>query len=134
MGAWSTSITGNDTAQDLRTEYTCAFYYYKDISEAVQMIDGYVASIGINETDPEEYCDYVYSLADFMWKKGILTDEIRDRALKMIDFVFGLEIWEESGHRILKARQKSLEKFRTQIISPMCAPQKIKLNINAKGL
>ncbi len=134
MGAWSTSITGNDTAQDLRAEYTCAFYYYKDISEAVQKIEGYVTSIGINETDPEEYCDYVYSLADFMWKKGILTDEIRDRALKMIDSGFGLEIWEESGVRILKARQKALEKFRTQITSPMCAPQKIKLNINAKEI
>ncbi len=76
VGAWSTSITGNDTAQDLRAEYACAFYYYKDVSEAVQKIEEYVASYGINESDPEEYCDYVYSLADFMWKKGILMMRI----------------------------------------------------------
>ena len=56
MGAWNASINGNDTAQDLRAEYACAFYYYKDVSEAVQKIEEYVASYGINESDPEEYC------------------------------------------------------------------------------
>lgn len=25
MGTWSAGITGNDTAMDLRSEYTCAF-------------------------------------------------------------------------------------------------------------
>lgn len=129
MGAWSTSITGNDTAQDLRAEYACAFYYYKDVSEAVQKIEEYVASYGINESDPEEYCDYVYSLADFMWKKGILTEDVRNRALEMIDSDFGLEIWEESGEKILQKRKAVLEKFRKQLISPMGDRKKIRPNV-----
>lgn len=28
MGAWSASVTGNDTAADLKDEYTCAFFRY----------------------------------------------------------------------------------------------------------
>lgn len=35
MGAWSTSITGNDTVMDLRSEYTAAFYAY-DVPEALE--------------------------------------------------------------------------------------------------
>ena len=31
MGAWSTSITGNDTAQDLKSEYQAAFYYMEPL-------------------------------------------------------------------------------------------------------
>lgn len=59
MGTWSASITGNDTAMDLRSEYTCAFYYY-GTDEAVKKIDEYVRNNICDESDPEEWCDYVY--------------------------------------------------------------------------
>ena len=129
MGTWSTSITGNDTAQDLKMEYTCAFFYYKDVDEAVRRIEEYAALLGIDESDAEEYCNYVYSLADFMWRKGILTDDIRDRAIRMIDEGFGLEIWEEEGTKLLKKRKDVLDKFRRQLISPMGARKKIRPNV-----
>lgn len=124
MGAWSVSVTGNDTASDLRQEYTCAFYYYS-VEEALKKIDEYVRSM-FDESDEVEWCNYIYSLADFMWKKGILTDEVKQEALDMIDSNFGLELWEESGKKILQSRKKALEKFRTQLISPMGKPKKIK--------
>ena len=123
------SINGNDTAQDLKQEYTCAFFYYSDVEEAVQKIEDYAASQRIDKSDPEEYCDYVYSLADFMWKKGILTDEIRDRALRMIDTEFGLEIWEESGEKMLQSRKAALVKFRKQLLSPMGERKRIRPNV-----
>lgn len=42
MGAWDVGITANDTAMDLRSEYTCAFYYYKDdIETALKKLDDY---------------------------------------------------------------------------------------------
>ena len=108
MGAWSTSITGNDTASDLRMEYAAAFYKY-DVEEALQKIDSYVRSEMFDESDPEEWCDYFYSLAHFMWKKGILTDAVRDKAVEMIDSDFGLELWAESGEKTLNSRKKKLE-------------------------
>lgn len=132
MGAWSTSVTGNDTAADLKDEYTCAFFRYP-AEEALQKIESYVCGM-FDESDPEEWCAYVYSLADFMWKKGILTDEIRDRALNMIDSGFGLEIWAESGEKTLNARKKALEKFRAEITSPMGKPKKIKPNIRTEDI
>ena len=53
MGAWNASINGNDTAQDLKQEYTCAFFYYSDVEEAVRKIVEYAASQQIDESDPE---------------------------------------------------------------------------------
>ena len=127
MGSWGAGISGNDTAMDLRTEYQAAFYYF-DVETALEKIDGYVRKEGFEESDEGEWCDYYYSLADFMWKKGILTDGVRDRAIEMIDSGFGLDIWEETGKAALKERKKVLEKFREKLCTPQPAKKKIKID------
>jgi len=127
MGTWSVSITGNDTAADLRSEYQAAFYH-NDVDLALSKIDAYVRKNGFDESYEEEWCDYYYSLADFMWSKGILTDVVRSEALRLIDSGFGLAIWEEAGTKTLEARKKALQKFRDKITSPQ--PQKKKITIN----
>lgn len=128
MGAWSTSITGSDTARDLISEYSAVFFKY-GVEEAVQRIDHYVRVHICDETDEEEWCDYFYSLADFMWKKGVLTEEIRQRAIRMIDSGFGLGLWAEEGPKTLASRQKKLTEFREKLLSPMPPRKKIKPNV-----
>lgn len=113
---------------DLMKEYTSAFYYY-DLPDALAKIEDYVRADGINEKDEGEWCNYVYSLTDFMWKKGILTDHILNRTLNMIDSGFGLNAWAEAGTTMLKARQKALEKFRTKITSQQPPRKKIKPDV-----
>lgn len=124
MGSWSTSITGNDSAQDLKYEYTAAFYAY-DVPEALEKLEAF-ARAEIDQNEENEWCNYVYSLADFMWRKGILTDAVKQRALDMIDTGFGLDIWEEQGKSALNARKKALQKFRDKITSPQPAKKKIR--------
>lgn len=133
MGAWSVSITGNDTAQDLYSEYTAAFYRY-DVEEALIRIDRYVRQEMFDETDAEEWCNYYYSLADFMWKKGILTPEVRNRAVEMIDSGFGLELWEEAGAKTLTARQKALSALKEKLLSPLPPKKKIKPNAHLERI
>lgn len=128
MGAWSTSITGNDTAQDLRSEYTAAFYKY-DVPEALARIDAYVRTNMFDETDPEEWCNYMYSLADFMWKKGILTESVRQQVIAMIEGDFGLELWAEAGQKTLDSRKKKLAEFQEKLLSPQPPKKKIKPNV-----
>lgn len=65
MGTWGFSVTGNDTAQDLLSEYQAAFFY-NDPETAVKKIDNYVRENICDETDEEEWCNYFYSLADYM--------------------------------------------------------------------
>ncbi len=133
MGSWNTSITGNDTAQDLRSEYTVAFFHY-DVAEALQKIDAFVRTEGFDESDEEEWCSYYYSLADFMWKKGILIDEVRDKAIGMIDSGFGLGLWAEAGEKVLASRKKKLEEFRTKLLSPQPSKKKIKPNVHLETI
>ena len=132
MGAWSTSINGNDTAEDLKQEYTVAFWKF-EVPEALQLLDEYVRQ-DFDESDPEEWVNYYYSLADFMWKKGILTDEVRDKAVAMIDSGFGLDIWEEAGEKTLQSRKKVLAEFREKLLSPQPPKKKIKPDIHAERI
>ncbi|MBQ8861480.1 MAG: hypothetical protein IJ021_01925 [Clostridia bacterium] len=128
MGAWSVSVTGNDTAQDLKSEYQAAFFY-NDVETALEKIERYVRAEMCDESDEEEWCNYIYSLADFMWKKGILTDAVRDRAIAMIDSGFGLDIWADEGEKMLAKRKKALAEFKDKLLSPQPEKKKIKVDL-----
>ncbi len=132
MGTWGAGITSNDTAQDLLDEYKAAFYSY-DVDTAVKKIDDYVRTM-FDESDEEEFAAYYYSLAEFMWKKGILTDKIREHAVKMVDSEFGMGLWTAEGSSAEKERRKVLAKFRNTITSPQCAPKKIKIDYNMNDI
>lgn len=133
MGTWNTNITGNDTAKDLYIEYSAAFYKY-DVEEALEKIDFYIRTEMFDESDQEEWCNYIYSLADYMWKKGILTDSIRNKAIEMIDGGFGLDLWEEAGQKILNSRKQKLTEFKDKILSPQPKKKKIKPNVHTERI
>ena len=133
MGTWSVSVTGNDTAHDLKKEYQAAFFC-NDVEKALEKIEKYVRAEMCNESDEEEWCNYVYSLADFMWQKGILTDAVRDRAVAMIDSGYGLDIWAEEGEKMLAKRKKALAEFREKLLSPQPEKKKIKINLYLKPI
>lgn len=128
MGTWNTSITGNDTSKDLYTEYSAAFYKY-DVEEALKRIDLYIRSEMFDETDEEEWCNYYYSLADFMWKKGILTEAVKAKVIEMIDSGFGLELWAEAGQKTLNSRKQKLAEFKEKLLSPQPQKKKIKPSV-----
>lgn len=132
MGTWNASINGNDTAQDLKSEYQAAFFY-NDVETALAKIDAYVRSM-FDESDEEEWSCYYYSLAEFMWKHGILTEDVRTRTIDMIDFGFGLEIWELEGTSTLNKRKKVLAEFREKLLSPQPPKKKIHFNLHRKPI
>lgn len=132
MATWSESIGGNDTAQNLLPEYQAAFFY-NDVKTALAKIDAYVRR-DFDETDREEWSAYSYSLAEFMWKHGILTDAVRDRAVEMIDTGFGLDIWEAEGKSALNRRKKILAQLREKLLSPQPPKKKIRFNLHTKPI
>lgn len=132
MGAWSESIYGNDTAQDLKQEYQAVFSR-NDVETALEKIDAYVRA-DFDETDEEEWASYIYSLADFMWKHGILTEQVRDRAVEMIDSDFGMDIWAEEGKAVLNRRRKVLAALREKLLSPQPPKKKVRLDIHPKPI
>lgn len=132
MGTWNASINGSDTAQDLKSEYQAAFFY-NDVETALAKIDAYVRR-DFDESDEEEWASYYYSLADFMWKHGILTGKVRNRAVEMIDSGFGLDIWAIEGNSVLNKRKKVLAQFREKLLSPQPPKKKIRFNLHRKPI
>lgn len=104
MGAWSTSINGNDLAMDMRSEYSVAFSRHEP-KAAVALLDAYMhrSSDSHDETDGD-WVDYRYSLADYMWKKGVLYDELRDEVIGMIDRGAALDLYDNA--KLLRKREK----------------------------
>lgn len=126
MGAWSVSINGNDTAEDLRPEYQAVFSCFSP-EEAVTRLDAYVQKEGYTEDD---MIDYVYSLSWYMWKHGRLTENVRQRAYALMDSGAGLELYEEAGVR--RQREKILEKFRGMLDAPQPKARPIRLKLYQK--
>lgn len=127
MGAWSVSITGNDTAQDLLVEYSVAFSR-RDPDAATALLDAYVTREWQCTPcdDDGDWVDYRYSLADFMWKKGVLTNAIRDEVIAMIDRGAGLSLYDHAP--TLRKRQKVLAGFRAQLLSPQLPRKPIRVS------
>ena len=122
MGTWSVGIMGNDLAMDLMEDYKAAFASLSP-NKAVEKLD----KENENLLDDDEIFEYYYSLALFMWKHGILTSKVKERALDWIDNKRGLERFIEAGESVLKDRNAVLQRFKTKLNSPMPIKKKIAL-------
>lgn len=125
MGAWSVSITGNDTAADLRYEYEAAFSRLPP-EEAVERLDAYVR----REMDGDSWPDYVYSLALFLWRYGLLTENVRIRALDLIGQGGGLELYTDTPQR--RKREKVLADLQERLCSPQPPSRPVRLRMHQK--
>lgn len=118
MGAWSTSVTGNDVAQDMRDEFRAAFALNAP-EDAVKKLDAYAKQAFLSD----EWTDYLYALADFMEKNGVLTEDVRARAIASIDSGEDLARWNGES----KSRKMALKALRARLIAPRTAKRKIRL-------
>lgn len=133
MGTWGTGIYQNDVAEDVKDLYIGYLKSGKSDDEALQLLlDKFENEIN----DPDDSLDFFFSLADTMWKKGRLTEDIKNKALNNIDIDLNSWKWEtKTEHR---QRAKKLEELRKRLESPMPErkkvpihkPYKMGLNIN----
>ncbi|TCJ30786.1 hypothetical protein [Nocardioides jejuensis] len=110
MGAWGPAIFSDDTACDIRGDYRELLEDQVPDDEATQQtIDAY-AHLG----EDEKHAFWLV-LAAAQSALGRLDDNVKTRALEVIDRGIGLELWEEEGPRELAKRKASLAKLRTQL-------------------
>lgn len=130
MGAWGVGITSNDLAQDLKSEYEAVFSTVSP-EEGVAMLDHHVREVLLEgQEDDETWADYVYSLADFLWRHGMLTQEVRDRALGMIADGDRDDRYREAG--LGPAREKTLAAFSEKLKMDQPKLRKPRIHVNRK--
>ena len=125
MGAWGTGLYSNDTAEDARTDFSDVFSV-KPVEEATEfIIREYMKEIDADDLD--ELADFWYALADWQWNKGILQQQVKEKALSLLDQGAGLGLWEESASKSdIRKRKEVLENLRKKLHSPMPPKKKIR--------
>ncbi|MDO7869562.1 hypothetical protein [Nocardioides jiangxiensis] len=110
MGAWGPAIFSDDTACDIRGDYRELLEDQVPDDEATRRtIEGY-AHLG----EDEKHVLWL-ALAAAQSGLGRLDDDVKARALEVIDGGLGLELWEEAGPRELDQRKAVLAKLRAQL-------------------
>lgn len=113
MGAWGPGIFSDDTASDIRQEYRELLEDQVPDDEAMRrVIDGY------RDLGEDEHHVLWLALAATQSGLGRLDDEVRTRALAVIDSGVGLQRWEQAGPKELAKREAALGKLRAQLTGP----------------
>lgn len=123
MGAWGTGINSCDIAEDVRDACKEIYSFY-DVEEGTKRV--ITAFQGISDQDfvDGEYASFWYAFAYWLWKHGMLNQEVKEKALQLLDDYAGLDEWE--GSDVLK-RKKALDKLKQQLLQPQSDMKKPRL-------
>lgn len=113
MGTWGPKIYENDLSQDIRD-------YYEELLENEEstenIIDKLCTQFNEEVTDADESFIFWTTLADILLEHGNLTDFVKEKALKEIEYGHDLEIWEkEAREEEYIERKKELEELKVRL-------------------
>lgn len=121
MGAWGPAIFSDDTAEDIRNDYRQMLEDQVPDDEATERV---IAAY--EHLDDDEQHLLWLALAAAQSSVGRLSDDVKGRALQVIDGGRGLERWEEEGPRVLEKRKAALAKLRDQLTGPQRTRRKLR--------
>ncbi|VTQ88092.1 hypothetical protein [Hathewaya histolytica] len=125
MGAWGTAIFSDDTADDIRSEYNSLLSVGATDEEATSIIFNMYYFDECEGTEDEPI--FWFALALAQWKKGRLTEDIRDAAIKFIDIGDDLERWNIKGaEKDYEKRKKVLKNLKETLLTPMPERKKVR--------
>ena len=125
MGSWGTALYSNDTASDVR-DICNEVYPLVGIEEGNRIIMKEFDEIIRSDVIDNDNASFWFALADWQWKHGVLSDDVRVKATALLSDHAGIDEWEEDGTAAdVRKRIKVMDELLTQINSPM-PPVKIK--------
>jgi len=114
MGTWNTDIKGNDTTLDI---YSNFFDKYNQGENQIYVSNEIKQDFKDYFMDTDDRNNSFFGLALAQWETKCLEPEIFKEVEKIIKNGIDLELWKQLGadEKMLKKRQKELDKFLTQI-------------------
>ena len=122
MGAWGTGLYQDDDTCDIKEEYLTYLRIGMSNEEALEEL------MECNEElieDEEIGPLFWLALADTQWKYGRLTNEVKEKALDVINSGKDLERWEEDK-KIYEKRKKVLEDLKERLNAKQPEEKKIR--------
>ena len=123
MGAWGTGVFENDVAADVRHEWREAIIEGLEpraATERVMREHSYAVS------DRDEHVVFWLALAAAQAETGRLQDDVRKRALALIDSGGDLYRWVESGTTAVRKREKVLRRLSDELRGPQRPPTRVR--------
>jgi hypothetical protein len=128
VGAWGVAIFSDDTACDVRDEYRDLIGEGKSGPEAAEeLLREYAGMLDVPDEGPVIWL----ALAATQWKLGRLQDDVKQKALEIIETGAGLDLWREQGAALLRKRQAVLRKLKEQLQTPQPPQAKVKKRFKA---
>lgn len=129
MGTWGTAIYSSDIASDVRNACKEIFAFYT-VEEGNNIILSEFKDIVEQSYIDNEYASFWYALADWQWKHGMLTDDIRNKTLELLEDYAGIDEWIEDGNlKDAEKRKKILAALKTQLNLPQPQYKKPKISL-----
>ena len=120
MGTWGTGIFQNDVADDVRREYKNKLKTGRTDEQALAEVTAENTDF-INDSD--DRFDFWFGLANVMYDLGRLTDEVRTKAVELIDSGEDAVRWEDANEA--KKRLSQLADLRDKLLSEQPERKKI---------
>ena len=117
MGAWNTNILGNDTSAEV-VEYFKRMYNYQEGGDFKWSPEQITDSICTYYQDtmqdlPSEKCNVLFALAQALWQKGELKEELKTTVKKLVQEKVDHNAWKDldADEKTLKSRWQATTKF-----------------------
>lgn len=115
MGAWNTSLYGNDTARDVKGDYVHKLRSGKSDREAMEAM---LVEYERTKDDEDEGPLFWLALADTQWEYGRLTEPVREKAIQLLAQGVDQERWSEAGAEKLEAWNETCRALGEKLRSP----------------
>lgn len=134
MGTWGTGLYQDDVACDVKESIKDKLTYGNENGEKYTK-EELIKSIFEEYKDCMQFEDdrdiLILVLADMLWQNGMLTDEIKKEAVKIIEQKSDLERWKEDK-KLYQKREKVLESLKEKIESKQPKEKVSKIKKRAK--
>ena len=115
MGIWGTNIYQNDISMDVKDDAIKLFQKGKNSEEITQeLLKEWSCIMGNADEEPL----FWLALADTLWKRGIMTEYVKNQTLNCIDMGADVKRWESIDPKLAIKRQKAIDLLKEQILSP----------------
>jgi hypothetical protein len=123
MGTFGTAIFSDDFACDIRDEFKELLGEGMSSEEATKFL---IENNDEAESSEDEASVFWLSLAAVQWQTGRLLEEVKQKAIEVIDTDADLKRWElEGDERLVTKRKKELIKLKEKLLSPQPQQKKI---------
>jgi hypothetical protein len=124
MGTWGTGVFADDTAADVRDEWRNEIIEGASAEEATARV---VKTFGEGlADDPDESVVFWIALAAAQFETGRLQEDVRDRALALIEGGGDVARWEEESSVLARQRARVLERLAAKLRGPQPEPKRLR--------